>query len=199
MRNTHATFRRLSVIAVLVLLVAGCGGDDDASDDQAAPGTVSSAVPFDRSFIDAMVPHHRAAIDMANEAKTAGLSRPELIEVADDIIASQQREIDQMLGWRESWYGSRDVDPDGAAALGLSDAEMGMDHDPGMIAEAEDVDAAFAAAMIPHHESAVAMARLAQERGQHDEVKELADEIIEAQEREIEVLRPHAEGAQHGS
>ena len=193
MRNTHATLGRLSVIAAFVLLVAGCGGDDDASDDQAATGTVSSAVPFDQSFIDAMVPHHRAAIDMANEAKTAGLSQPELIKVADDIIASQQREIDQMLGWRESWYGSREVDPGGAAALGMSDAEMGMGNDPGMIAEAEDVDAAFAAAMIPHHESAVAMAKLAQERGQHDEVKELADEIVEAQEREIEVLRRYAE------
>jgi uncharacterized protein (DUF305 family) len=48
-----------------------------------------------------MVPHHQAAIEMAREAKQARLSQPELISIADDIIATQQAEIDQMLAWRE--------------------------------------------------------------------------------------------------
>ena len=42
------------------------------------------------------------------------------------------------------------------------------------------------------------MAEVAQERAQHAEIKELAGAIIEAQEREIEVLRPHAGGEHHG-
>jgi uncharacterized protein (DUF305 family) len=42
------------------------------------------------------------------------------------------------------------------------------------------------------------MAEAAKERGQHDEVKDLAEAIIAAQEREIEILEEHASGEHHG-
>ena len=189
---------------VLVLLAsvaglafaAGCGGDD--ADENASPAATSSSVPFDRAFIDAMVPHHESAIEMAETAKTAGLSQPELVTVANDIIDSQQAEIDQMLSWREEWFGSSEIDPEGPSELGLSDASMGMEHGSAEIESADDVDRAFAAAMIPHHEGAIRMAKLARKHGQHQEIRALAEEIISAQEREIEILEPHA-GAHHGS
>jgi uncharacterized protein (DUF305 family) len=187
----------LALIAIVaVVFAAGCSGDD--ADEGATPTTSSSSsVPFDRSFIDAMVPHHQSAIEMAQAAKEAGLSQSELITVADDIIESQQAEIDDMQRWREEWFGSREIDPMGADALGLSDEAMGMEHDAGEIEDADDVDQAFAAAMIPHHEGAITMARLALEKAQHDQVKMLAEDIIDAQEREIGILEPHA-GGHHG-
>lgn len=190
---------RLSPVALLFVALAltGCGGDD-GRDDEGTPPSSSAAIPFDRSFIDAMVPHHESAIDMANAAKKAGLTQPDLVQIADDIIASQQSEIDQMRDWREQWFGSSAVDPAGASALDLSDAEMGMEHDAGEIEGASDVDAAFARAMIPHHEGAIAMAKLAQERGQHEEVKVLAGEIIDAQQREIDILKEHSSAEHHG-
>lgn len=78
------------LLAAAALVVAGCGGDDDSEGAGADQPTVASGeVPFDRAFIDAMVPHHEAAIEMAKEAKKAGLSEPELIKIADDIIATQ--------------------------------------------------------------------------------------------------------------
>jgi uncharacterized protein (DUF305 family) len=43
--------------------------------------------------------------------------------------------------------------------------------------------------MIPHHESAVQMAEIALKRGQSGFVRELADDIVSSQEREIAVLR----------
>jgi uncharacterized protein (DUF305 family) len=52
--------------------------------------------------------------------------------------------------------------------------------------------------MIPHHEGAIEMARLAQERAQHGEIKELDDDFIDAQEREIETLM-NSTGGHHGS
>ena len=63
--------------------------------------------------------------------------------------------------------------------------------------QAGDPDVAFVQAMIPHHQGAIDMAKLAQERADHEELKELADAIIEAQEGEISVLRPHASGMHH--
>jgi uncharacterized protein (DUF305 family) len=43
--------------------------------------------------------------------------------------------------------------------------------------------------MIPHHEMAVEMAESAQRRGEHAEVKRLADDVERAQIREIALLR----------
>jgi len=185
------------LILLLIFIFSGCGGGGD-KEGSGVSGAVATGADFDRAFIDAMVPHHESAVDMAWEAKRAGLTQRDLKKVADDIIDTQQAEIAQMKSWREEWFGSAEIDPDGAAALGLSNDEMGMAHDASAIAEAPDPDAAFASMMIDHHEGAIAMAELADERADRSEIKSLARAIIEAQEREIEVLEPHASGVHHG-
>ena len=63
------------------------------------------AAPFDRAFIAAMIPHHESAIAAARAAETQA-QKPEIKQLARDIIAAQQKEIDQMTGWRKSWFGS---------------------------------------------------------------------------------------------
>jgi uncharacterized protein (DUF305 family) len=60
--------------------------------------------PFDHAFIDAMIPHHQSAIEAAKAAETRA-QRPEIKELAANIIADQQREIAQMEGWRDAWFG----------------------------------------------------------------------------------------------
>jgi len=183
---------RVATLAAIVAL-AGCGGDN--GDGAEVEGQVaSSAVPFDRAFIDGMVQHHEGAIEMAKSATRAGLSQPDLVQIADDIIRDQQDEIDDMRGWREDWFGSSAIDPQGADTLGLSPSEMGMQHEGSDLTDAADVDQAFASMMIDHHRGAIRMAELGQDRGQHEEIKELAGQIIEAQEREIASMQEHAAG-----
>ncbi|HCO56099.1 MAG TPA: DUF305 domain-containing protein [Pelagibacterium sp.] len=80
----------------------------------------------------------------------------------------------------------------GAMMEGMSEghqammADMGAMHSDMMAAMmAEDFDVAFICGMIPHHQGALAMANAALEYSEDEWVKELAEEIVDAQEREI--------------
>ncbi|HVL94693.1 MAG TPA: DUF305 domain-containing protein [Solirubrobacteraceae bacterium] len=74
------------------------GMDDD-------PADLRDAEPFDRAFVDMMIPHHQGAIAMA-QAELARGENPELKALAQAIIGAQQREIDAMNDFREREYGS---------------------------------------------------------------------------------------------
>lgn len=58
---------------------------------------------FDLKFINAMIPHHEAALVMAKDALNKS-KRVEIQQLAKDILSSQQAEITQMKAWRKTWY-----------------------------------------------------------------------------------------------
>jgi uncharacterized protein (DUF305 family) len=188
MRSRLLMLAAVAVVVTATTILAGCGSK---SNESAKTARTSSSVPFDRAFIDAMVPHHRSAIEMAKVAQQSGLSSPELNGIALNIIDSQQREIDRMLAWRKEWYGSQEVDPNAGQELGMSMADMGMDHNMKDL-KGSKIDGMFASMMIDHHEGAIRMAQMALEKGQHSSIKTLARQIITAQEREITIMKPLA-------
>ncbi len=57
---------------------------------------------FDKAFIEMMIPHHEGAIDMARAAQQSA-SHQEIKDMAEEIISAQQKEIDMMRGWQQSW------------------------------------------------------------------------------------------------
>jgi uncharacterized protein (DUF305 family) len=70
-------------------------------------------------------------------------------------------------------------------------ASMSMDD---MMTELEgktgdDFDKAFIEMMIPHHEGAIDMARAAQQSAKHQEIKDMAEDIISAQQSEIDMMK----------
>ncbi len=64
---------------------------------------LENAPDFDKAFIEAMIPHHQSAIMMAQMLQS-GTNRPEMTQLAKNIIESQSKEIQQMQGWYTAWY-----------------------------------------------------------------------------------------------
>ena len=77
------------------------------------------------------------------------------------------------------------LDDDDTSSTTGSDMTMTQMSDELTDKEGDDFDAAFISAMIEHHEGAIEMAELAASRAEHDEIKQLSQDIITAQEGEI--------------
>lgn len=69
----------------------------------ADPDDLANREPFDRAFIDTMIPHHQSAIEMAEVALEESRV-PGIRELATEIVRAQREEIEQMRQWREEWY-----------------------------------------------------------------------------------------------
>jgi uncharacterized protein (DUF305 family) len=180
---------------LLALLLAACGAAQTAPEptsdtmvgmDHSGGGMAgmdhavvpAEGQPYDAAFIDSMIVHHEGAIVMANQA-LAQAERPELRELATAIVDGQAAEIAQMQAWRSAWF------PELPETTGM-DMAMG----PMEVAEgAAPFDQRFIQAMIPHHESAVVMAQDALQQAERQEIKELAQAIITAQEAEIAQMK----------
>ena len=169
--------RRSPLVLAAALVLAACGGSDAGGGGDAARST-------DRAFAAAMVPHHESAVEMAEIALRRAQS-PRVKQLAQDIVRSQREEI-ATLRAQDADLAAQGVQP---GSLGLSEHDAGMHGSHGSLETAEPFDAAFVEQMLPHHEGAVQMARIELERGADPELKQLAQEIIEEQEREIELMR----------
>jgi uncharacterized protein (DUF305 family) len=166
--------------ATAALAVAGCG-DDDASSSESSSGN-----GVDRAFVADMIPHHESAIEMAKIAQQRGESAF-VKELADDIATSQSNEIATMRREDEALE-LAGVKP---GSLGVPGHMMGMDDDPATLKSADPFDEAFIKMMIPHHEGAIEMAKVELAKGEDPELKALAQDITDAQQREISDMRKH--------
>ncbi len=149
---------------------------------------------FDLRFIDAMTPHHQGAVEMAQEALQKS-QRPEIKKLAQDIIAAQNRELNELKQWRQAWYANAGSEPVAYNAqmghtMAMSQEQMqGMMMSGDLGAADAQFDLRFINAMIPHHQGAVVMAKDALSKSQRPEIKKLAQDIITSQQKEIDQMQ----------
>ncbi len=178
----------LTVLGLLALTLAPVTPVSAASRPHITP---ARSTTFDRQFIDMMVPHHQGAVAMAQLALQHS-QHAKLRQLAHAIISSQDREITQMKTWRKAWFGSATTPPMSHMMMlpGMSmSMSMNMPREIQKLRTAHPFDRAFLDAMVPHHQSAVAAARLELNRGMHGALKALARSIIADQNREIAEMK----------
>ncbi len=189
----------LVVLALGVLSVAACGGAESAGNQgksaqehektEAEGGGMASEMLMedgeysDVKFIDAMIPHHQGAVEMAQVA-LENARHEELRKLSRQIIAAQEEEIETLQVIRERETGNPSMPMD----MGDGSGEMMGMVDSEKLANERPFDRAFIDAMIPHHESAIEMAQVASEESDIPEIQGLAEDIIEAQTLEIDRL-----------
>jgi uncharacterized protein (DUF305 family) len=139
----------------------------------------------DERFIDAMVPHHQGAIAMA-EVALENAQHAEIKDLSRNIVSTQQAEIEELKSIKKEEFGTSNV------PMEMSQEQMrgmGMMMDPQELARSEPFDRAFIDAMIPHHQSAIEMAKVAYEKSENPRIKKLAENIVSAQQAEIEQMK----------
>ncbi len=148
----------------------------------AASGTSSMAGSSDHMFTVQMAAHHESAVEMARMAQDRA-ERPEVKALAEEIERSQIAEIEQL----RAAAAPRAPDAPTSGSPAAMHGGMGGDLGTGLsqLPAGADVDRAFLAAMIPHHEMGVRMAQMVQGRGSDPDVQRLAAHMVDVQTAEI--------------
>ena len=160
-------------------------GASDHSGMQSSPGAASA--PFELQFLDTMMAHHKGAVDMAMLAETRA-QHSELKELAASIVYDQEHEIATMSKLRDRWF-SEKTEAVNMQFPGMAHGMGGMDLKKLGSLKGNEFDLEFIRQMIPHHEGAVEMAKAIRNNGRYAELKDLANDIITAQETEIKQMR----------
>ena len=168
------------------LFAAACGDGGDGDTATTTSESEEQSAEFndaDVHFAQMMVPHHEQAVDMADLADTR--AGDGVRTLAEEIRDAQGPEIEQMETLLDTWGAEVEHGMDHSRMEGMLSEEQMAELE---VAEGEAFDTLFLQFMVLHHEGAVDMARAELDDGVNPEARELAEEIIAAQESEIEQM-----------
>lgn len=137
-------------------------------------GQMTRTTNVDQMFLEMMLVHHAVTISMAQEEVDRG-GDPRFQRLAATVLASRARDMGKIQ-----------------AMLDNAGGQPGRYPPPGRTASGDDVDRAFTA-MVPHHQSAIEMARVELDRGRQPDVRQLAQAIFDDQQNEIMWMSQQAE------
>jgi len=143
----------------------------------------------DTAFAKGMLGHHRGAVEMAKIELKYGTDEA-MRQLAQDVIMAQQTEIDILNKWLASHPDAAKPKPNTVAMQQAYAKSMENMHGEMTLGVADPVpDMAFARGMLPHHIAAVDMAKVQLEYGTDEEMRQLAQDVIDNQQIEIDMMK----------
>ncbi|MGE6474771.1 CopM family metallochaperone [Psychrobacter sp. NPDC078631] len=143
----------------------------------------------DTAFAKGMLGHHRGAVEMAKIELKYGTDEA-MRQLSQDVITAQQAEIDILNKWLASHPDAAKPKPNTVAMQQAYAKSMENMHGEMTLGVADPVpDMAFARGMLPHHIAAVDMAKVQLEYGTDEEMRQLAQDVIDTQQTEIDVMK----------
>ena len=204
-RTSTRTTRIAGGLLAGALVLAGCSNGGEASGagagsgSNAAESTAGETAAFnnaDVTFVQQMIPHHRGALAMAQLADERA-EDPRVLDLAAQIEAAQQPEIDTMISWLEEWgepvpSESSDMEGMDHGSGDMGDMDMGSMSEEDMSAlesaSGAEFDRMFLEMMIEHHRGAVEMAEKEAADGSYPDAVAMAEDIAESQTAEIDTM-----------
>ncbi|WP_223166665.1 DUF305 domain-containing protein [Nonomuraea sp. SYSU D8015] len=167
---------RRGAVALVVLLVAGCGPPQPPE----APVNADDVM-----FVQMMVRHHRQGIEIA-KVGAGRATTPEIKTLTAAIESTQQDEVEMMLRWLHSW--DQPLEPAGDA----------HDHHGGMpetdveriraLRKSKSFERDLLNLLIAHQDDAVQMAGAEVYNGANPAVKEWARQVQASRKGQIDLM-----------
>lgn len=170
--------RRLLYLAGLILLLNLTVATTNSGQTSSCVNTYNQA---DVNYLESMIEHHRGAIEMA-EKVSHHTDRAELTNISDQIIRVQRDEIEYMQQLIDESCVQPDVDED----KHIAPTQRQVDYLESL--NGTEFDLIFINLMAAHHTDAEIESEIVLRKGESEKVKQLANEIIEAQTAEIEQM-----------
>lgn len=128
---------------------------------------------LDLRYINAMIAHHRGAMLVAEQARAS--ERPEVKNLADEILKNEPVAIAELYAWKKEWYGdTRSVADPAVPHLGTYDATF---------------DLRFLNAVIAHHQNGVIMTKEVRLKSSNAQVLDNANAVEDFLTNGIEMLK----------
>lgn len=205
MRPSHRNVVLAAASLAAALTLGACGNSNSASTGS-MPGMDHGATPMSSSqmmsttpasgsdtasravdvmFAQMMIPHHQQAVEMADLALKNPSASAKVKALAQQIRQAQDPEIQTMTSWLSSW--------DAPTAAAMDHGSDGMMSEEGMSAlksaQGDAFNKMWLTMMIQHHEGAVSMSKDVLAKTQTEEVRTLAQSIVDGQVKEIATMK----------
>ena len=176
-QNKKIIFAGVGVLILATVASFGMFGTPNQPSNQ-----VSEFNRADLMFMNMMIIHHDQAIEMAELAENR-TENENILELSQNISQAQTSENQKMSEWlREAGFNR--------PTRGHRMAGMATQQEMNELrqSEGQEFDLLFSELMIEHHEGGIEMARAEVQNGKSEKVVELAQEMIDVQQEEVEKM-----------